>query len=233
MKASLLVLCLILIKVGSVPAFAFDCDGERRAYDDYRRQHREVKEEYERTITLRREQEQMLPRVETESAETLARLAEEYARKDEEVTQSIVKRQLLMEEHKQVMKELRSGQFCSKCNRSRSQIEKEERISFAVHLRDVKASSRSAPVEVLRKTHEEYVRKWKKSLDETIALEKERDRLEEQEDRERKNVELKKQAIRVELDRLAVEHNRNIYKLNEVRASMSSVEKNLKRYCGG
>ncbi len=57
----------------------------------------------------------------------------------------------LMAEKKQTKKELQLGFYCSQCKRSKSQIERETKQSFAAHLKQVKGVAQSMPItEIMR-----------------------------------------------------------------------------------
>ncbi len=54
------------------------------------------------------------------------------------------------------LKELREGLYCSQCNRPKSQIERELRVSFETHLQNVKGTAISAPPDVMARKEKEF-----------------------------------------------------------------------------
>jgi Transglycosylase SLT domain len=65
----------------------------------------------------------------------------------------------LIREKLQVLEEMAEGLYCSKCMRSRTEIEKSEHISFAAHLQDVQGDPVPAPPELMVKKTQEYDQK--------------------------------------------------------------------------
>jgi hypothetical protein len=57
----------------------------------------------------------------------------------------------LLAQKEQALEELRHGYFCSKCKRSKSEIERAERISFEKHLQDVKGQAVASPGQLSEK----------------------------------------------------------------------------------
>jgi hypothetical protein len=57
----------------------------------------------------------------------------------------------LQAQKEQAIEELRHGLFCSKCKRSKSEIERAERVSFEMHLQDVKGHAVASPEELNEK----------------------------------------------------------------------------------
>jgi len=62
----------------------------------------------------------------------------------------------LKNERDQSMKEYRKGLFCSMCSRSKTQIEKEEKMTFEEHVKSVSGEVISAPPELIEKKWQEY-----------------------------------------------------------------------------
>ncbi len=65
----------------------------------------------------------------------------------------------LPQEKANALDELRRGLYCSKCHRPKSQIEREEHVSFASHLASVQGAQEPATKEMLDKTAREYDQK--------------------------------------------------------------------------
>lgn len=77
------------------------------------------------------------------------------------------KRDELIKEMKQSIKEFRSGLYCSKCRRAKSQIEREEKMSFYSHLDRVKGTGIAAPPDVVKEALDKYEAKIRE-LDEKV-----------------------------------------------------------------
>jgi predicted nucleic acid-binding Zn-ribbon protein len=61
-----------------------------------------------------------------------------------------------IEEMKQALKEFKAGLYCSKCKRSKSQIERDEKVSFYKHLSDVQGVGVPAPPDVVKESMDNY-----------------------------------------------------------------------------
>jgi len=76
------------------------------------------------------------------------------------------KRAAIDAEYDLIVDELRSGLFCSQCNRSKSEIEKGGQ-SFSQHLKDVKGNVVQAPQKAYDQAHKNYLQKfnqWQESV---------------------------------------------------------------------
>ena len=76
-----------------------------------------------------------------------------------EELRAIADMQVLMAEKKKALEELRQGLYCSKCMRTASEIEKQEKVSFQQHLQDKKGVSVPAPASVVRDKAADFDRK--------------------------------------------------------------------------
>jgi hypothetical protein len=69
------------------------------------------------------------------------------------------KRGAIDAEYDLIVNELRSGLFCSQCNRAKSEIEKGGQ-SFSQHLKDVKGNAVQAPQKAYEQAHKNYLQKF-------------------------------------------------------------------------
>jgi len=78
------------------------------------------------------------------------------ARLEAEIQQEATALGALQAEKERVLLELLSGSFCSKCERSATEIERVEEKPFAQHLQDVSGERRSASPELIERKVNEY-----------------------------------------------------------------------------
>jgi chromosome segregation ATPase len=168
MKALLAVFCLLALSPLSIHAFS--CDSARLNADDLRRQCTDMEREihgYKRQMADIRDE---LSRYDSETEKRVKQINERIRKIQEEEEATIVERQKLMNEYKRKSDEFERGLYCSKCEKSQSEIEKGGRENFYDHIAKVKGKIQKAPAAVLRKMYEEYRRNWKISIDKTNKL---------------------------------------------------------------
>ena len=84
-------------------------------------------------------------------AEAILKLKEERSISENELV-------TLRVERKRALEELRNGKFCSKCGRTASQIEREERVAFESHVISVQGYKRGPKPEEIKKVEDYYDR---------------------------------------------------------------------------
>lgn len=75
-------------------------------------------------------------------------------------------------------RDLRLGLYCSRCERSKSEIERAEHITFAKHLDNVKGLGKSTPAALYKKKYEEYLTKRTQATQEASTARDELERCE-------------------------------------------------------
>lgn len=106
------------------------------------------------------------------------------------------------DEYDQEVADLKSGQFCSQCNRSKTAIEKTG-ISFSQHLQDVKGTVLNAPQAAYDQAYDNYVSKFKGTQESIKNKEKNCESLRQQaRDEERREREAAQQKIEDANDKL-------------------------------
>lgn len=119
-----------------------------------------------------------LGRQNTELYQRVERLEREYQRTNEDLKEryEVVLEQYsdvirkaenlkkkLSQEYGVILRELENGEYCSKCNKTKHQIDKEERAGFYNHVRRVKARIERAPESVIAEKRAEYNRKQRQN----------------------------------------------------------------------
>ena len=209
MKFVFLVILLSVATLAHSLALAFDCRSALVTFDDYSLKYNAIKKELSNLSDKKKLAESDYNRVDSDLRDTLAQLDKDIAKKQEEFARSIDERQIIGQEYKKTSDELTMGLYCSKCQRSKSEIEREEREPFYKHLENVKGRSKSAPAAVLRKAYEDYRRKRERSYQKTVAIEKDIERLDE------KITSSRRAAERRKADLLALQ-SRTDYEIKEI-----------------
>lgn len=116
-------------------------------------------------------------------ARSLSQTSQQYSGKTTSCQQELStlngKRAGIDAEYEKIVDELRSGLFCSRCNRSKSQIEKGGE-NFAQHIRDVKGTVVQAPQQAYDQAHREYLQKINRWQEEVKSKTKDCENLQQQ-----------------------------------------------------
>jgi hypothetical protein len=121
----------------------------------------------------------------------------------------------LMEEAARVLDELRRGLFCSKCHRSRSQIEAQTGQSFEAHLGQVQGHPEPAPPELIAQTEHEYAQKIAAARGELAEANAELARVQEQFKHDVASLEEQREKIVAEFKRQVEELEGRIVDVNK------------------
>ena len=105
-------------------------------------------------------------------------LIEKYGRTLQETGKTTHERQELATDYDKMCYELDSGFYCSKCLRSRTEIEKYDRENFDVHIRRVRSTTVRAPESAYRRLYDELQRKGKEKSNKIKQLQQESVRIE-------------------------------------------------------
>lgn len=84
--------------------------------------------------------------------------AKKHARNGSEASEAAALLEALAQEKVKVMQELAAGQYCSRCRRTASEIERSERVSFAQHLDQVRGVAIPAPAELVNQRAADFDR---------------------------------------------------------------------------
>ncbi len=185
----------LIMFLAAPPAQAVDCRDVNTARQEFRRINENINREIRELEREKESAEHELAMIDGDSARTLTKLQEELNRKEAEYEQSINVHRLMVGEHNKQIEELKNGLYCSKCDRSKSQIEKSGRESFAEHVRNVKGRQMSASSEVLKKLREEHKREWETSFKKSLQLDTESRKIAEKMTAEEKNAENRKKSL--------------------------------------
>lgn len=117
-----------------------------------------------------------LTRIE-ENEKCVQRQEERNARNNEENQQAFLELSKLQIEKKKALKEFQAGFFCSKCKRSKSEIERAEKKTFAEHLNNVKGVPVPATSEQIKEKAEEYDQKIKDAEQKRETIKKNHERI--------------------------------------------------------
>ncbi|HIJ87389.1 MAG TPA: hypothetical protein HPP97_06830 [Desulfuromonadales bacterium] len=193
MKARFLL--LLLLTPAALPAHAFNCGPDRMLVSELRTDHDNMEREIHGYKNEMADIKEELSRYESETDRMIEEIQEKIRKKWYDVEDSISERQKMMEEYKRMKLELEQGLYCSKCGKSKTQIERSGRESFSEHVKNVRSKIERAPANVIRNLYEESRRNWKISYDKTSKLEREEEALE----REIKKLEIDRAKQREEL----------------------------------
>ena len=118
-----------------------------------------------------------------QAARSLSQTSQQYSGKTTSCQQELStlngKRGGINAEYEKIVDELRSGLFCSRCNRSKSQVEKGGE-NFAQHIRDVKGTVVQAPQQAYDQAHREYLQKVDRWQEDVKSKTKDCDNLQQQ-----------------------------------------------------